>query len=112
MTQKNKSAVLLQFMDEEQLKTIVQEAAEQAAKQVIKEMGYIHPESYICKEEAARMMGLNINRKSWHATFSKYMNIKYHDPALPSYRNLGTSLTFKVKDVIQFMEKHRHQSGT
>lgn len=98
-------------MDEERLLSIVQEAAERTARQVIKEIGYIHPESYITKEEAAKMMGLNTKKHSWHVTMSQYQNIKHYDPALPSYRRLGQGLKFKVKDVIKFMERRRHDSG-
>jgi hypothetical protein len=111
MNQKANSALLLQCIDEERLKALIQEATEQAVKKAIKEMGYIHPDSYISKEEAAKMIGLNTNKKSWQVMMSRYQNIKYHDPALPSYRNLGAGLRFKVRDVIEFMERRRHQSG-
>ena len=113
MTNKSNKAVLLECIDEDRLIAIVREAAAEAAIKAVKEAGYINPETFISKEEAAKMMGLNTSKKSWHVSFSKYMNIKYNDPALPSYRNLGgTSLRFKLADVIAFMERHRHQSGS
>lgn len=95
-------------MDREALVKLFKENLEEIVKETASALGYIHPEQLIGKRQAAKMMGLDTEKKSWHMTMSQYQNVKYHDPALPSYRNLGQELQFKVKDIYAFLESKRH----
>lgn len=103
-----KNSIMLESLDREALVSILKENMADIVKETAKSLGYIHPEQVIGKEQAARILGLDTSRDSWHVTMSKYMNLKYHDPALPSYRKLGNELQFKVKDVYAFLESKRH----
>jgi hypothetical protein len=102
------NSVMLESLDREALVSLLKENIQEVVKETAKTLGYVHPENIVGKKEAAKMLGLNIEKKSWQVTMSQYMNIRYHDPALVSYRKLGNELQFKVKDVYAFFESKRH----